>query len=165
MQIGMLQMTIKTMEMQKASLEALRTQRSAAGSPARRGIVLKLYYASGSPYAWRVATRARAQGAAVRAHRAVVRQGRPEEARASRAQSARQDSGAGRRRLRALRIGARSSNTSTKRIRRRAPAFPGDRAQRAIQRRVILETNDYFEKAPIRSSAGVSVKPEERDTR
>ena len=42
--------------------------------------------------------------------------------------------------------------------------FPGDAKARAIQRRVILETNDYFEKAiePLLTQA-FSVKPEERD--
>ena len=33
MQIGMLQMTIKTLEMQKASLEALRAQAQSPGGP------------------------------------------------------------------------------------------------------------------------------------
>ena len=37
MQIGMLQMTIKTMEMQKASLEALRTQAQAGGTGSGKG--------------------------------------------------------------------------------------------------------------------------------
>lgn len=36
MQIGMLQMTIKTMEMQKASLEALRAQAKGGASPSGR---------------------------------------------------------------------------------------------------------------------------------
>jgi glutathione S-transferase len=41
--------------------------------------------------------------------------------------------------------------------------FPGDAKQRAVQRRVILETNDYFEKAadPLFTQA-LSVTPEER---
>ena len=44
------------------------------------------------------------------------------------------------------------------------PLFPGDAKARAVQRRVILETNDYFEKAsdPL-STQAFSVKPEERD--
>ena len=37
MQIGMLQMTIKTLEMQKSSLEALRTQAQGAGGAAQGG--------------------------------------------------------------------------------------------------------------------------------
>ena len=37
MQLGMLQMTIKTMEMQKASLEALKAQASGSGSPGGKG--------------------------------------------------------------------------------------------------------------------------------
>jgi glutathione S-transferase len=42
--------------------------------------------------------------------------------------------------------------------------FPGDARSRAVQRRVILETNDYFEKAsdPLVEQA-LSVKPEERN--
>jgi glutathione S-transferase len=42
--------------------------------------------------------------------------------------------------------------------------FPGDARRRAIQRRVILELNDYFEKAadPLWTQA-LSRKPEERD--
>ena len=42
--------------------------------------------------------------------------------------------------------------------------FPGDVQRRAIQRRVILETNDYFEKAgdPLWNEA-LGKKPEERD--
>jgi glutathione S-transferase len=42
--------------------------------------------------------------------------------------------------------------------------FPGDAQARAIQRRVILETNDYFEKAadPLWTQA-FSAEPEERD--
>jgi glutathione S-transferase len=44
------------------------------------------------------------------------------------------------------------------------PLFPGDAKARAIQRRVILETNDYLDKAadPL-STQAFSVKPEERD--
>jgi glutathione S-transferase len=42
--------------------------------------------------------------------------------------------------------------------------FPGDARSRAVQRRVILETNDYFEKAsdPLAEQA-LSAKPEERN--
>jgi glutathione S-transferase len=45
------------------------------------------------------------------------------------------------------------------------PLFPGDAQARAVQRRVILETNDYLEKAvdPLATQA-LSVKLEERDT-
>jgi glutathione S-transferase len=42
--------------------------------------------------------------------------------------------------------------------------FPGDAQRRAIQRRVILEINDYFEKASDDlSTQAFSVKPEERN--
>lgn len=44
------------------------------------------------------------------------------------------------------------------------PLYPGDPKRRAVQRRVILETNDYFEKAaePLWQQA-FDKKPEERD--
>ena len=48
----MMQMSIKTMELQKASLEALRGQREQRGGSAMSH--RSLYYGSGSPYAWRV---------------------------------------------------------------------------------------------------------------
>ena len=71
MSLNMMQMSIRTMELQKASLEALRA--GAAGRPPdehrpllRLRVALRLEGAAG----------ARAQGAAVRAERAVVRGGR-----------------------------------------------------------------------------------------
>ena len=48
----MMQMSIKTMELQKASLEAMRGSAGAADREGGDGITL--YYGSGSPYAWRV---------------------------------------------------------------------------------------------------------------
>ena len=111
MSLNMMQMSIKTMELQKASLEALRAAQAPARgrrrrraararSPDRSAVATRanprrthsdesrLYYGSGSPYAWRVAARAGAQGAALRTEGAVVFRGRHAQARIPRAQPA-----------------------------------------------------------------------------
>ena len=58
MSLNMMQMSIKTMELQKASLEAMRATHAPASTPgprpAKADMAITLYYGSGSPYAWRV---------------------------------------------------------------------------------------------------------------
>ena len=56
MSLNMMQMSIKTMELQKASLEAMRAgqRRRSRSRKERLNMSITLYYGSGSPYAWRV---------------------------------------------------------------------------------------------------------------
>ncbi len=107
-----MQMSIKTMELQKVSLEAMRAAAATAkaskkksASKGRRNIdghhaVLRI----GLAVCLARPARARAQGAAVRAQGPFVRCGRYAQARIRGAQSAASRAGAGRRRFRAVRV-------------------------------------------------------------
>jgi len=126
--------------------------------------VLKLYYASGSPYAWRA--QLALEHKALPYERIVLSFGKgdlktPEHL-------ARNPRG----KIPVLIDGGFSLYESAAILEYLDDAypaqgrrlFPGDPRQRAVQRRVILETNDYLEKAadPLFTQA-FSVKPEERD--
>ncbi len=146
MSLNLMQMSIKTMELQKASLEALRgshphpeptRQRSRPRIAARADVGScsrfnpKGFHESRPLLRFRLslrvarAARARAQGAALRAQGAVVFRRRHAQARVHRAQSAPPRAGAGRRRFRALRI------ERDRRIPRRSVS--GDAARRCFR--------------------------------
>jgi glutathione S-transferase len=126
--------------------------------------VLKLYYGSGSPYAWRVQLGLEHKASQYERIVLSFAQGdlkTPEHL-------ARNPRG----KVPALVDGGFSLYESAAILEyledaypgRGRPLFPGDAKARGVQRRVILETNDYLEKAvePLWTQA-LSVKPEERD--
>ena len=136
MSLNMMQMSIKTMELQKASLEAMRAGHAPASDrPQRRkkaDMAITLYYGSGSPYAWRVQLALEHKAPGLRAQDAVVRE---PATRASRSSSRSIRAIACRRSPTATsRSTSRtpSSSISTRRIRRRAGRC--SRATRAIAR-------------------------------
>jgi len=140
----MMQMSIKTMELQKASLEAMRG--AAAGRREGQPVSIVLYYGSGSPFAWRVQLRS-STGAAY--ERRVL-----------------SFSAGDTRKPEFLALNPRhrvpvivdgdfvlyESNAIVEYLDeaypgRGAPLFPGDARRRALIRRLILEADNYLEKA------------------
>ena len=176
MSLRMIQMSIKTMELQKASLEAMRaaqlagrapgggagaSQESDLRTPCRGAKPFGLAPTADTPdhehrslFRFRVAlglarpARARAQGLTLRNAHAVVFRGRHAQARIPRPQSAAPGAGGRRRRLRDLRI------QCDRRVPGRGLSGQGGAALSRRRsnagtgfRRLVLEVDNYFDKA------------------